>query len=280
MQTMDLLQMLANRTEKEIPMNEGDYIKDGLLCCGKCNTPKQGKYEVGEGVFLKPRILCKCETEKRDKEEKEEKEKKRLLYIEQLRKSGFQDEKLINYSFENDISADSKQSQAFRRYCDKWQEMREKNIGLLLFGDCGTGKSFYARCIANEILNRYATPVIVTSIPRILNQLFDTENKNENIHRLATAPLLILDDFGTERETDYALEQVFTIIDERYKAEKPIIITTNLNYDQLKKPADIRYKRIYDRIIEMAVPFSLAGLSIRNQKAAEKKAIAKKLLFE
>lgn len=55
---------------------------------------------------------------------------------------------------------------------------------------------------------------------------------------------------------------------------------TNTHYDQLKSPADIRYKRIYDRIIEMTVPFSLAGLSIRNQKAAEKKAIAKKLLFE
>jgi DNA replication protein DnaC len=277
---MDFLQMLANRSKKEIPMNEGDYIKDNLIYCGKCHTPKQGRYKVGEGVFLTPRILCKCETEKRDREDAEVKERKRLLHIERLRKSGFQDDKLINYSFENDISADSKQSKAFRQYCDKWKEMLAENIGLLLFGDCGTGKSFYAGCIANEILNRYATPVVVTSIPRILNQLFNTENKNGYIHRLATVPLLILDDFGSERETDYALEQIFTVIDERYKAEKPIIITTNLSYEQLKNPADIRYKRIYDRIIEMTVPFNLAGLSLRNKKAEEKKAIARKLLFD
>ena len=272
----EFLQKLAARSTAQITRNEGDYEKDGLLYCGKCNTPKQGEYDVGNGLFLKPRILCRCETEKRDNEEK----LKILQKVEELRKTGIQDEKLLNSFFSNDDTPDSKHSKAFRRYCAKWREMQEKNIGLMLFGDVGTGKSYYAGCIANEILSQYITPVIVTSIPRILNRLFETENKNGFIRELANVPLLVIDDLGTERATDYALEQVYTVIDERYKAEKPVIITTNLSYAELKNPTDIRYKRIFDRVIEMCTPFNIEGVSRRQKKAEEKKQLARELLFD
>lgn len=276
----DFLQQLADRSKKIIPKNECDYEKDGLLYCGLCNTPKQGKYPVGDGKYLTPRILCKCETEKRDREAEEARRQKALLDIERLRREGIQDEKLLNCTFSIDNSPQSKHSQAFRRYCDKWQEVRQKNLGLILFGDVGTGKSFYSGCIANEIINRYAMPVIVTSIPRILRQLFDIDDKEGYIRRLVSVPLLVIDDLGAERETDYALEQVYTVIDERYKAEKPLIVTTNLSYEELKNPTDIRYKRIYDRVIEMCVPFNVEGVSRREEKARQKKQEAKKLLFE
>ena len=92
--------------------------------------------------------------------------------------------------------------------------------------------------------------------------------------------MLVIDDLGAERETDYALEQVYTVIDERYKSEKPLIVTTNLTYEELKNPTDIRYKRIYDRVIEMCVPFNLSGVSRREQKAREKAQNVKALLLD
>lgn len=275
----EFLQKLAEHSTNAIPINEDDYIKDGLLYCGKCHTPKQKRFFVG-GKTIMPHMLCSCETEKRDQEEAEAKRQKQLQYIENLRKTGIQDSKLLSCSFDCDDNPQSKHSQAFRRYCDKWEKMRAKNIGLIFFGGVGTGKSFYSGCIANEIINRYVMPVIVTSIPRILNQLFNTEDKNGYISRLANIPLLVIDDLGAERETDYALEQVYTVIDERYKSEKPLIVTTNLTYEELKNPTDIRYKRIYDRVIEMCVPFNLSGVSRREQKAREKAQNVKALLLD
>lgn len=275
----EYIQQLVKKSTRVIPQNNDDYFKDGLLYCGKCNTPKQGVFTLN-GKEIKPNILCECATRKRDEEERKAKEIKKMDYISFLKRTGIQDKKLLSYSFDTDNMPDSKHSKAFRRYCDKWREMKEKNIGLILMGDCGTGKSFYSGCIANEIISRYMTDVIATSIPRILNQLFSCESKNSYIKKMADVSLLLIDDLGTERQTDYALEQVYTVIDERYKAEKPLIITTNLTYSELKNPTDIRYKRIYDRIIEMCVPFNLMGISHREEKVSKKKQVAKSLLFD
>ncbi len=272
------IEKIAERSTSEITINECDYKKDGILYCGKCHTPKQGIYTVGKKT-IKPLLLCKCGQEAYEKEEAEKKAKERELYIDRLRRSGIQDEKLLKCSFDIDDSPETQQSQAFRRYVDNWNEIAEKNIGLLLFGGVGTGKSFYGGCIANEIISRYTTPVIVTSIPRILNSLFGVEDKNGYISKLAGVPLLIIDDLGAERDTDYALEQIYTVIDERYKANKPLIVTTNLSFEALKNPSDIRYKRIYDRVIEMCIPFNLSGVSRREAKARAKAQNAKKLLF-
>lgn len=275
----EYVQQLAKKSTRVISQNQDDYFKDGLLYCGKCNTPKQGVFTLN-GKEIKPNILCECAARRRDEEERKAKEIEKMDYISILKRTGIQDKKLLSYSFSADSTPNSKHSKAFRRYCDKWQEMKEKNIGLILFGDCGTGKSFYSGCIANEIINRYMTDVIATSIPRILNQLFNCENKNSYIKKLADVSLLLIDDLGAERDTDYALEQVYTVIDERYKAEKPLIITTNLTYNELKNPTNIRCKRIYDRIIEMCVPFNLTGASRRGEKASKKKQAAKSLLFD
>lgn len=53
--------------------------------------------------------------------------------------------------------------------------------------------------------------------------------------------LLIIDDLGAERGTDYSLERVYDIIDSRYRSNKPIILTTNLTMEQMKNCEDIRY---------------------------------------
>ena len=273
----EIIEKIAERSNSEIAINECDYKKDGILYCGKCHTPKQGKFTIG-GKTITPLMLCKCGQEAYEKEETDKKVKERKLYIDRLRRSGIQDEKLLECSFAVDDSPQTKQSKAFRRYVDKWSEIAEKNIGLLLFGGVGTGKSFYGGCIANEIINRYTIPVIVTSIPRILNSLLRAEDRNGYISRLAHIPLLVIDDLGVERETDYALEQIYAVIDERYKANKPLIVTTNLTFEEIKNPSDDRYKRIYDRIIEMCIPFNVSGASRREAKAKVKAQDAKNLL--
>ena len=102
--------------------------------------------------------------------------------------------------------------------------MRWKNgSGLLIWGDVGTGKSFFAGCIANALLEK-GVPVLMTNFSRILNTLtgMHFEDRNQFINNLNRYSLLIIDDLGMERNSDFALEQVFNVIDSRYRSKKQV----------------------------------------------------------
>ena len=90
--------------------------------------------------------------------------------------------------------------------------------------------------------------------------------------------LLIIDDLGAERNTEYALEQMFSIIDSRYRCNKPLIVTTNLKLDELKHPPDLAHARIYDRILERCAPILFAGKNFREDNAASTKAAARQII--
>lgn len=104
------------------------------------------------------------------------------------------------------------------------------------------------------------------------------EGRNEYISRLCSFPLLILDDFGMERGTEYGLEQVYNVIDSRYRSGRPLIVTTNLTLEDLQHPEDTAHARIYDRLIEMCSPVRFTGSNFRKATAQEKMGQLKKLM--
>lgn len=166
------------------------------------------------------------------------------------------------------------------RYVEQWQTMRAENLGLLLWGGVGTGKSFLAGCIANALMEQ-EVPVRMTNFARILNELNSSfSGCNDIVDKLCRYPLLIIDDFGMERGTDYGLEQVFHVIDTRYRSNKPLIATTNRPLDELKKPTDTAHSRIYDRLLSMCVPIRFTGVNFRQETAKRKMETMKKLLAE
>ena len=83
-------------------------------------------------------------------------------------------------------------------------------------------------------------------------------------------PLLILDDFGMERGTEYGLEQVYSVIDSRYRSRRPQIVTTNLALQQIQNPPDTAHARICDRLLEMCAPVRFAGGYFRRETAQAK----------
>ena len=90
----------------------------------------------------------------------------------------------------------------------------------------------------------------MTNFPTILSRLCRTfgEDRTAFLDSLGDYDLLIIDDLGVERNTEYALEQMFSIVDSRYRSGKPLIVTTNLKLDEMKYPPDLAHARIYDRI--------------------------------
>ena len=104
----------------------------------------------------------------------------------------------------------------------------------------------------------------MTNFATILNDLNSHyADRNEYIQSLCRNRLLIIDDLGLERGTDYGLEQVYNVIDARYRSNKPLIITTNLTLNEMQNETNIARKRIYDRVLEMCIPIQIQGPHMR-----------------
>ena len=88
----------------------------------------------------------------------------------------------------------------------------------------------------------------------------------------------IIDDLGVERSTEYAMEQMFFVIDSRYRSRRPMIITTNLKLSELKNPPDLAHARIYDRILERCAPILFDGKNFREENAGATRQIAKDIV--
>ena len=203
------------------------------------------------------------------------KEFERMQRLNMLKSLCFEDHALYSWTFDKDNGKNPIMWMA-RDYVDKWSDALSSNTGLVLWGDVGTGKTFFAACIANALVEQNVS-VKMTNFSTILNDLFAESDKNKYLDRLNKHSLLIIDDLGIERGTEYALEQVYNVIDTRYKSGKPLIITTNLTLDELKYPTDIPHKRIYDRVLGICVPVMFNGVNFRKEEAAAKMEAAKKL---
>lgn len=279
---MELLKNVIRKSgianDNVIKPNADDYIaKDtGLLMCGKCNTPKQCRVEI-EGVVYTPKCLCKCAAEKIKRKEAEAKRLEELRKIAKYRTMGFPESKMQKWTFENDDHTNQKLSEVAKRYVDNFDIFCKDGKGLLLHGGVGTGKTYIACMIANALVDK-GYPVLVTNFSRILNTLQSTLQKQEYLDSLNKFKLIVIDDLGVERDTEYAKEQVFSIIDSRYRAELPMIITTNLAMQKLVTETDLAYKRVYDRIIERCYPIEVTGESRRIKKLINSNDEIKKIL--
>ena len=263
-----MMDAIESRASTAIRAEEGDYVgEDGLLYCHKCNTKKQTEVNV-LGVIRRPMCLCKCAADKRAAEEEEYKRREFEKKVTELRRIGFPEAEMRNWTFANDDLTNEKITKAAQRYVDNFSELRKNGKGLLLYGNTGTGKTFTACEIANALIDK-GYPVLVTNFARILNTIQGTFEKQEYIDSFNRYQLLVIDDLGIERDTAYAKEQVFNIIDSRYRSGLPMIITTNLTMEKIKNPEDIENRRIYDRILERCFPIEVGGSSRRRKAVRE-----------
>lgn len=247
-----------NKLSESVPRSGDEYVaEDGLLHCKKCGDPLEciiNPLRMGE---RKVRCICSCSQKKKDVEDAEQ----RKIMIERNRRLCFAGSDLMGCTFNN--SSDTEYIRIAKNYTEHFSEFLKKKKGLLLYGPVGTGKSHMAACIANRLIDE-GYMVMMTNFASIVNKLQNSfEGRQEYIDKLTNYALLVLDDLGTERRSEYMQEQVFNIVDARYRSGKPMIITTNLTADQMKKPSDIGQGRIYDRILERCHPVEVKGQSIR-----------------
>ena len=262
-----------------LSLREDEYLnEDNLICCSKCHTPRQKRINA-IGKIMEPRCMCACQTADHEKREQERKHREFLDMVEKNRSIGLPDPELKKHTFENDLGYNPKQIDIAKQYVQLWEEFMNTSTGLLLWGNVGTGKSYIAGCIANALLDK-GVPVIMTNFARLLNKLTDmySGDRNAYIDSFKKYPLMIIDDLGMERDSEFAQEQVFSIIDSRYRSQLPMIVTTNLSLEELKDTTDLSKARIYDRVMERCLPIKVNDQNIRELNQAAVLARAKQLL--
>ncbi|MCD8366016.1 MAG: ATP-binding protein [Clostridiales bacterium] len=272
----DVLSSFLERFTKTEP-SENEYLGEGgLFFCRKCHTPTQCRIEVG-GVTRIISCICRCRQEELAQREQEAVEADRREQIRRLKANGIQDKALLGWTFA--IAEDSPAIRMAKRYVAQWPEAKKRNLGLLLWGDIGTGKSFTAACIANALMEK-SIPVLMTNFSKILNQMggMYSDERYRYIASFSAYDLLVIDDLGIERSTDYALEQVYAVIDERYKTGKPLIITTNLTVSKMKNPEDVAHARIYSRVLELCTPVQVHGNDRRTEIGRDKQELVKNII--
>lgn len=260
---------IAQNSARANAQADGDYIgKDGLLVCGKCGEKKQAHIKtaiIDRVVF----VACACKREEEQRMREAQKRMDAENRIKELRRRGITSAEGYRKTFANDNGSNPSFMETCKRYVESWEHVLENNIGLLIYGGVGTGKSFGACCIANALINK-GVPAMVTSLPKLITAM-RTDEAGETLKSIESAALVVIDDFGVERATSYGQECAFEVIDTRANSGKPLIITTNLALQDFRG-GGIEVRRIYDRILGMCTPVRCDGDSRRLGQYAKRAA--------
>ena len=240
-----------------------DNIEDEFIEYEKCDCEKAKKYW---GQVYKNDLMVK------------QKEKYRTL-IHEIYKEAYMRNRLKNYNFENFRTTDESKKvlDLAKKFTQDCTQNRQKD-GLILIGDSGSGKTHLASAIANKLIEN-GEIVLMGRLSFLLDKVKDTFKKRDNSERelielYSNIDMLIIDDLGTEKISEWMLEKLFVIVSERYENNLPIIIATKFNKNGLMK----RFEQSKDKELMEATISKLYQMcyAIKLEKQKEKASTSNK----
>ncbi len=269
--------------------------------CEFCGSPVYYKGVINDDgyVFWTPNdIPCTCpeavaaheakeaKRKEQEKAEREAQENRRFREkVERVIGESGMGERFLRRTFDTFAETDENKKTlgVCRKYADGFDNLTPRHgqpepgrNGLFISGPPGTGKTHLAAAISNRLLSQ-GKPVICMTMIDLLGRIKHTFNESgsdewEVLRIYKTVPLLVIDDMGKEPATEWAVSTVYNIINARYEAYLPTIITTNYTADDLinrmtpKSTGDsVTAKAAVDRLMEMCMGISLAGKSWRTR---------------
>lgn len=260
---------------------------DGMEYCAKCGEPLMLELRFSGAIAEKlgdtryvPRN-CECMRKMFAEEEAAQERERRATEIRNQKLHNLKSEKYRLSTFDKDDGRDPAIRKTCVRYVQNRGKMIDGNLGIAFIGGNGGGKTFWASCIANALIDA-GSSVLMTTLTKLIGDMNANykEDRESILRAVRMVDFLILDDYGAERGTEFSLEQAFEIIDTRYNAGKPLIITANLTEDTLRNPPNMNYGRSYSRIIEMCPAIVRIESRRREEIANNKRKEMAKLLLD
>lgn len=226
---------------------------NGAICTKVTQFRRHSVSTVGGEVTLNPNDVCSYEKERR------------------LRRKIDRAQIPPRYA---GLTFDDYTTDASNQNAVKWARYILKNPQQSLFitGGAGTGKTFLAAIVAQE-LAKAGKSVLFVDVPTLLDNLRKTFNKksdddttlDEMMKALSAADVLILDDLGVENPTNWVAERLYVIVNDRYNAGKAIIATSNFSLGGLinRFADDITGTRIVSRLQHMCKQAEITGADKR-----------------
>lgn len=284
-----LQEMKAAFASGEEVLKEDEFLgEDGLPHCKNC---KDRRVFVSEDESMCLRGMCKCLEEEQKRREAEEQRRQRVVRFNMSVESALIGERYRNARFETATITDSNRI-AFTKcanYAKHYEEMMRQNIGLYIYGDNSSGKTYLTACLCNELIWNGAE-CIYTNLAYILSSIRSSYDKNgmgecRLLQQLQRYDFVFIDDLGKEflgREfnaasSKWAEEKLFEILNARYNAKKPTIFSSNYSLKELASLLNLD-NAILARIDEMATRvIKLEGDDFRKIEREKKGELAKKL---
>lgn len=265
-------------TEKEAKARGITYNPppEAIKCqyCGKEIEPLGVVRDKNISRWFHPYCDCSEAKEAREREQEKEihdivkkgQEQARQAKIEKMVEGCGMKKRFMNRTFENFDAMKRDQMTAYtiaKKYARDFGEIKEDGQGLYFFGSNGTGKTHLAAAICLELMPK-GTGVIFRTFADLLGDIkatFDSDRTEAEVLKAYTdADLLIIDDLGKEQCTDWAITQLFNIVNNRYEDCKPIVITANYSIEELEQVLvpkgynDDKVKAIVSRLRETCKP--------------------------
>ncbi len=248
-----------------------NWCLDKSYICPECG---QAVAPVVLQVFGQQRYIqgtCKCQIERHAQAEAERKELVRKARIERLFDLAELGPRFQECTFESWVPRPGTEL-AFRtskRYAESFQAQRKDGQGLLLFGRPGNGKSHLAAAVVNYLVPLGHAAVFRSALA-LLKRLQAANRPGSKIDEsvllegLREADLVVLDDIGAEKWTEWAEMMLYHIVDERYRWKKPLIVTTNCSLEAVEEHIGAR---TFDRLLEMCLLVENQASSYRKERA-------------
>ena len=278
------------KKERLYPLQADEYEQDGYPYCSKCNTARFFKYTKPDGDIILKRAKCECQQQEQDRLEELRKIEDRKREFRERQRLSMIGNKYLDATFASaEITSNNKQAfESAKAFVENAKTVIANNIGLYLYGNNSSGKTYLMACICNELVDKgYSCEF--TSIPKLLAESGRNLRENrlsqaEIVDNLARKQFVFIDDLGKEflgDRNDYnynkAERLLLEVLNARYSNGLPTVFTSNYSLDEFIRKFNLD-KAIIERLNEMATRIiRLDGDNFRQKALQEKNKLAKSL---
>jgi DNA replication protein DnaC len=236
--------------EKSQMISHSDGFEDHYTgACDICGERVGIRSLVGFPIRIP--LICQCEKDRLKKERQDEERRENEERIRKIRDQFMDTLNLMyrNATFDSFIIRAGTENalKVSKRFCSTWDERKKDGKGLLFIGNTGSGKTHLSVAIGHEI-SKSGERVRFVDVNTLIRKIRDCPfgETEETLSPYMNCALFILDDFGSESDTDWAAAQIGAIVNYRTENYKPMILTSNLLKEELDKR---KGQRVVDRVL-------------------------------